>query len=91
MVVVHEEAEHRAVLAAAEAVVELLVRAHPEGRGFLGVERTAGLVLAAGLLQRHAPADEFHDISAGDELVDEVLGDASQVPRPARQVSRVSA
>src|SRR5262249_20824285 len=47
VIVIHEKAERSAVLAAAEAVIELFVRAHPEGRGFLGVERTAGLVLAA--------------------------------------------
>src|SRR5262249_1099369 len=47
VIVIHEKAERGTVLAAAEAVIELLVRAHPEGRGFLGVERTAGLVLAA--------------------------------------------
>src|SRR5262249_38718061 len=90
VIVIHEKAERSAVLTAAEAVIELLVRTDPEGRGFLGVERTAGLVLAAGLLQWHARADELHDIGAGDELVDEVLGDASQVPRRARRVSRVS-
>src|SRR5205085_2867926 len=81
VVVIHEEAEHRAVLAAAEAVVELLVRAHRERGGLLVVERAAGLVFAPGLLQRHAGADDLHDVGAGDQLVDEVLGDASQVLR----------
>jgi hypothetical protein len=80
VIVIHEESEHRAVLAAAEAVVELLVGAHPEGRGFLVVERAAGLVLAPGLLQLHARADDLHDVGAGDEFVDEVLRNASQVP-----------
>src|SRR5207237_597166 len=70
-----------AVLAAAEAVVELLVRAHRERGGLLVVERAAGLVFAPGLLQRHAGADDLHDVGAGDQLVDEVLGDASQVLR----------
>ena len=79
VVVLHEEAEHGAVRAAAEAVIELLVGAHPEGGGLLVVERAAGAVLAAGLLQRHAPADDLHDVGAGDQLVDEVLGDACQV------------
>src|SRR4029077_7557857 len=81
VIVIHEEAERSTVLAAAKAVIELLVGTHPEGGGLLGVEWAAGLVLAAGFLQRHACADELHDIGARDELVDEVLGDASQVPR----------
>ena len=87
VIVIHEEAEHRAVLAAAKAVIELLVGAHPEGGRFLGVERAAGFVLAARFLQRHACADELHDIGARDERVDEVLRDASQVPRTAVRVS----
>ena len=82
VIVIHEEAEHRAVLATAEAVIELLVGAHPEGGGLLVVERAAGLVLATGFLQLHACADHLHDVGAGDQLIDEVLGDASQVPRP---------
>ena len=82
VVVVHEEAEHRAVLAAAEAVIELLVRAHPEGGRLFAVERAAGLVLASGLFQLHAQPDDFHDVRAGNEFVDEVLRDASQVLAP---------
>src|SRR6185437_2027643 len=74
-VVLHQEAQHGAVRAAAEAVIELLLRAHPEGGGFLVMERTAGLVLAAGFLQLHARADHLHDVRAGDQLVDEALGD----------------
>ena len=91
VVMVHEEAEHRAVLAAAEAVIELLVRAHPEGGGLLVVERAAGLVLAPRLLQLYAGADDLHDIGAGDELVDEVLRDASHAGRRQASVSRASA
>ena len=63
--------------AAAEAVVELLVRAHGERRRLLVVERAAGLVLAPGALQLHAAADHLDDVGAGDQLVDEVLGDAA--------------
>jgi hypothetical protein len=62
--------------AAAEAVEELLVDADPERRRLLVVERAAGLVLAPGLLQLHAAADHLDDVGAGDELVDEVLGNA---------------
>ena len=85
VIVLHEEAEHGAVRAAAEAVIELLVRAHPERRRLLVVERAAGLELAARLLQLHARADDLHDVRAGDQLVDEVLGDAAHVPRPGKR------
>jgi hypothetical protein len=44
---------------------------------FLVVERAAGLVLAPGFLQLHAAADHLDDVGAGDELVDEMLGDAA--------------
>src|SRR6185312_16427279 len=58
-----------------EAMIELLLRAHPEGGGVLVVEGAAGLVLAARFLQLHARADDLHDVRAGDQLVDEALGD----------------
>src|SRR5215469_18907069 len=64
-VVLHEEAQHGAVRAAAEAVIELLLGAHPEGGRLLVVERAAGLVFAAGFLQLHARADHLHDVRAG--------------------------
>ena len=63
--------------AAAEAVVELLVGAHPERRRLLVVERAAGFALAAGLLELHAAADQLHDVGACDQLVDEGLRDAA--------------
>ena len=59
--------------AAAEAVVELLVGTHPERRRLLVVERAAGLPLAAGLLELHAPADQLDDVGARDQLVEECL------------------
>ena len=77
LLVLHEKADHGAVRAAAEAVIELLVGAHPERRRFLGVERAAGLVFAPGFLERHARADDFDDIGACDDLVDERLWDAT--------------
>ena len=76
VIVFHDEAEHGAVGAAAEAVIELLVDADPERRRLFVVKRTAGLVLAAGLLQLHAAADHLDDVGTGDEFVDEMLGDA---------------
>src|SRR6188768_3640408 len=63
--------------AAAEAVIELLDRAHPERRGLLVVERTAGAVLAAGLLEFDARADELDDVRACGQVVDEALGNAA--------------
>lgn len=49
VVVVHEKAEGVAAGAAAEAVIELLVGADAERRGFLFMERAAGGVVLAGL------------------------------------------
>ena len=51
--VFHQEADRRAVRAAAEAVIELLGRADRERRRLLVVERAAGDVVRAGLLQLH--------------------------------------
>ena len=76
-VVVHQEAERRAVRPAAEAVVELLVGTHPEGGRFLVMERAARLVLAPGLLERHAAADQLDDVGAPDQVVDEMLRNAA--------------
>src|SRR5690606_7649118 len=73
--VLHEEADRGAVRAAAEAVIELLRRAHGEGRRLLVVERTAGLVVLAGPFERNARVDDFHDIRAQQHLVDELLRD----------------
>ena len=52
--VIHQKADGAAVGAAAETVVELLVRADGKGRGFFVVERAAGLVFTAGLFQAEA-------------------------------------
>src|SRR6185437_7154735 len=76
-VMLHQKAQHRTVRPAAEAVVELLVGAHPEGGRFFAVKRAAGLVLAAGLLKRYPQANDLDDIRARDQLVDEALRDAS--------------
>ena len=77
LVVFHEEAERRAVRAAAEAVIELLDRAHPERRRLLVVERAAGAVFAAGFLELDARADELDDVRACGQVVDEALGNAA--------------
>ena len=81
--VVHQEADRRAVRPAAEAVVELLVGDDGERRGLLVVERAARLELLAGALQGDVVLDDFDDVDAGDEVVDEGLGDPScHVPAP---------
>jgi hypothetical protein len=72
-VVIHEEAEDCAVRAAAEAVIELLFGAYPERRRFFAVEGAAGLVLATRLFQWDARTDDFRDIGAGNQLIDEGL------------------
>src|SRR3569833_81521 len=76
-VVLHQEPQYRSVCSAAEAVIELLFRTHPEGRGFLTVERAAGHVLPARLLQRYPQADNLDDVRARDQFVDEALRDES--------------
>ena len=74
MFVLHEESDRRAVGAAAEAVVELLVLADGEGRGFFLVEGAARLMVLAGLLERHPLADQGDDIGPAEQIVDEGLG-----------------
>ena len=77
LLVLHQETDHGAVRTAAEAMIELLLRAHPERGRFLVVKRAAGLVFAPGFLERHARADDLDDIRARDDLVDERLGNAA--------------
>ena len=63
-VVLHQELQRRAVRAATEAVIETLGRGNGEaGRTFV-VERAARLVFASGAFERHARADQFHDVDA---------------------------
>src|SRR5262249_4359455 len=56
VIVLHQERDRRAVHAATEAVIELLVGDYVEGRRLLAVERATGLELLARFLQRHAAA-----------------------------------
>jgi hypothetical protein len=71
--VLHEEAERRAVRPAAEAVIELLGRAHREGRRLLAVEGAAGLVVRARLLERDEPIDHLDDVDPPEQRLDEVV------------------
>ena len=70
----HQKADHRAVRAAAEAVIELLLRADGERRRFFFVKRAAAGQLAAAAAQRHARADDLGDVGARQNGVDEVFG-----------------
>ena len=61
----HQEADGGAVRAASEAVIELLGRTDGERRCLFAVERAAGDVVGAGLLQRDMAVDDLDDIHAG--------------------------
>jgi len=62
--VLHQERQCRAVRAAAEAVIELLRLAYRERRGLLAVERAAGDVVGAGLLEGNEAVDDVDDVDA---------------------------
>ena len=72
--VFHQEADRRAVGAAAEAVVELLAGAYRERRGLFAMERTARLVVGAGLLEWDATVDDVDDVDAAQQRRDEFVG-----------------
>ena len=66
----HDEVDDAAALAAAEAVVDLLVRRHGEGGRLFAVERAQPeQVRAAALGQTHILAHHVHDVVALGELV----------------------
>ena len=73
-VVLHQEAQRRAMRAAAEAVVELFARRHRKAGCLLVVEGAASGVFAALALERHARVNQRHDVGARDDVVDESLG-----------------
>src|SRR5450631_3419812 len=75
--VLHEKTDDGAMRTAAEAVKELLVGAYREGGGLFIVERAARLVLAAGLLERYACADDLDDIRTCDEFVEKRFWNSS--------------
>ena len=74
-VVVHQEADRGAVRAAAEAVIELLGGRDRERGRALVMERAARGVFLALSLQRHAAAHHLDDVGAGQQVVDESVGD----------------
>jgi hypothetical protein len=72
-VVVHEEAQRRTVRTAPEAVIELLFGTHREGRSFFVVEGAEALKIASRLFELDAAPDDFNDVAAGQQVVDEGL------------------
>jgi hypothetical protein len=75
--VIHQEADRGAVRTATKTMVELLHLTDGERRGIFIVERTAGLVLPAGLFEWHARVDDLDDVGAGQQFIDKCLGNAS--------------
>jgi hypothetical protein len=71
--ILHQEADRRSVRAAAEAVIELLGRTDRERGRLLAMERTAGLVIRPGLLQRDVPVDQIDDVDPGKQRLDEII------------------
>ncbi len=57
--IIHDKADGVAAGAAAKAVVELLVGADTEGRGFFLVEGASGGVVAAALFELYATVDHI--------------------------------
>ncbi len=71
----HQEADGVAVLAAAKAVVELLGGADAEAGRLFAVEGAQPHEVGAALLELHIAADDLHHVGAGEQFLDEGLGD----------------
>ncbi|MOA24092.1 hypothetical protein D3C78_1447540 [compost metagenome] len=71
---VHDEAKGVAARAAAKAVIELLVGADAEGRGFFLVERAAGREVLASFFQLHTRTHHIDDVGTVKQVVDKTLG-----------------
>src|SRR6185503_14322195 len=69
----HDELEHVAALAAAEAVEEGRVLADVEGRCFLLMERAESLPGRAHLAQAHLLGDVAHDVGRAPDLLHEAV------------------
>ena len=76
----HDEVHDAAALLAAEAVVKLLVRQHMEGGSLFVVEGTAAPVAAALGRQRDVAAYNIHNVAAGQQLVQKILGKRHPAP-----------
>ena len=78
----HDEVDHPAALAAAEAVVHLLVLGHGEGACPLVVEGTQAKIVPALLGKRHVGGDHIDNIVPAGQLVQKLLGKRHQVTPP---------
>ena len=81
--ILHEEADGRAVGAAAEAVIELLGRADGERRRLFVVEGTAGGVVGPRLFQRYVAVNEVDDVDPVQQFLEEGFGDHGRQTGPA--------
>ena len=75
VLIIHEKANGAAMHAAAKAMEKLLVLADGERGGFFLVEGAIGLVVLAGLFERHARVDHVHDVDSRQQIVNELLRD----------------
>ena len=71
--VFHQEADGRAMRAAAKAVIKLLGRADGERWRLFGVERTAGGIVRTGTFEFHVPVDHFDDVDPAQQILNERL------------------
>ena len=71
----HQEADGGAMSATAEAMVELLGGTDAERGRLLAVERAAGHVVGAGLLERDVAVDHLDDVDPSEQRLDEIVGD----------------
>jgi hypothetical protein len=71
---VHQKADGVAVLAAAEAVIELLGRADAEAGRLLAMKRAQPHEIGAALFELHVAADHFDHVDAREQFGDERLG-----------------
>src|SRR5690606_30224013 len=69
--VLHQEANRRAMRAAAKAMVELLGWADGKRRRFFPVERTQAQQVCTRLAQLHMLANNVDDIDPGQQILDE--------------------
>ena len=88
-VVFHQETDGIPVLAAAEAMVELLGRADGERGRFLPVKRAQAEEVGARLAQLHVAAHHLDHIDAGEQILDEAVrnchGEILSVGRASRR------
>ena len=69
--VLHQKVDGVAMLAAAEAVIELFGGADAERGRFLGVKRAQAHEIGAAFFQLHVAAHHLHHVGAGQQLLNE--------------------